>query len=159
MRKAPGIIVILTLVLITTCSNENIQPSTTTRPVPPATKRPPATETPTPLPTLDPSVAPVPQIMDDLAARLGIPKEQIVVQGIRPVVWQAESLHCPPPPDPAFSLEYVMIVTEDGARYELPLERPKPGKNTTMVIVLLVGEATYPYYVVGDQFLFCPDEQ
>jgi hypothetical protein len=39
------------------------------------------------------------------------------------------------------------------------LERPKPGKNTAMVIVLLVGEAAYPYYVVGDQFLFRPDGQ
>jgi len=150
---------ILILVFIPACTSENIQLDTTTQPAPPVTERPPATELPTPLPTLDPSIAPVSQFIDDLAGRLGIPKEQIAVQGLRPVVWQAESLRCPPPPDPTFPLEYVMIVTEDGTRYELPSERNKPGKDTAMAIVFLVGETSYSYYVVGDQFLFCPDEQ
>ncbi len=147
------------LVFIAACTGENTQPGATTRPAPLVTPLPPATETPTPLPTLNPSVAPVPQLIDDLAARWGIPRERIAVQGLRPVVWQAESLHCPPPLDPTFPLEYVMIVTEDGARYELPTEKPKPGKDTPMLVLLSAGENIYRYYVIGDRFLFCPDEQ
>lgn len=159
MKRVPSIIMILILVLIPACADKNVQPSTTDQPVQPVAEQSPATASPVHPLALDSSVPLVPQIISDLASRLSIPENRISLQGTRPVVWQTEALRCPPPFDPTFPLEYVMIVTKDDIRYELPLERPKADKNAAMVIILLAGEATYSYYVVDDHVLFCSDEQ
>lgn len=102
---------------------------------------------------------PAAQITHDLATRLGVSEDQIAIQGLRFVAWETESLHCPPSPDSTLSLEYVMIVTEDGVRYELPTGGLKQDKYSAMLAVLSVDEDFYSYYVIGDQFLFCPNEQ
>jgi hypothetical protein len=115
-------------------------------------------ETSTPLPTLDPSAATVPQLIDDLAARLGVPESEIVFQGLWLVEDLAESLDCSPHLGSEFVLEYVMIVTEDGERYERPVKVFKLDEDGAMGVLLLAGETPYLYYVVGDRFLFCPAE-
>ena len=99
------------------------------------------------------------QVTHDLAVRLGVSEEQIAIQGLRFVAWETEDLYCPPHPDSTPSLEYVMIVTEDDVRYELPTEGFKKDKYSATLVVLSVDKDFYFYYVIEDQFLFCPNEQ
>jgi hypothetical protein len=52
-----------------------------------------------------------------------------------------------------------MIVTEDGARYEPPKKNLKLGKDTALLVLLSAEGTSYPYYLLEDQFLFCPNGQ
>jgi hypothetical protein len=116
----------------------------------------PATTTVTSLPTLNPSTALVPQLMDDLAKRLNVSQDQIVLQEIWLLKWKASTVSCPSGRrSPKFSQQHVMIVGDDGVKYELPDRNTKPG-NTTVAIDLLVGNTEYTYYVVDGNVLFCP---
>jgi hypothetical protein len=151
-------LLVFMLALITACTGEKTRLTVTVQPTPPVTPWLTATKAPAPLPTQSPSVALVPQLIDDLAARLAISKDQIALEELRLLEWQSKSLGCPPSsPKTRLPLEYVMIVTENGTRYERPTQRPKLDKNTPMVVTLLVDQKTYVYYVIGNQFLFCPD--
>jgi hypothetical protein len=59
---------------------------------------PPGSPTPSPSPAVPPeSRAAVELAHDDLAAQLGIPREQVQVLSVAPVTWSDTSLGCPQP--------------------------------------------------------------
>jgi hypothetical protein len=151
MRSALSVLIV-PLLSIAACTAGGARPGAATHPAPPASA------TPAPSLTPGPSGVSESQLADDLAARLGISRERIVFRGAWPVVWQAGPLRCPALLDPGLSPGYVMIVTEDGARYERLAEAPESGKGTATAFVFSVAEALYIYYVVGEQVLFCPPE-
>jgi hypothetical protein len=112
--------------------------------------------TQTAAPTLDPDIALVPQLIADLASRTGVSSAEIRLLGLRPVRWQKDVLECPPVLEETASRDFIMIVTEGGARYELVNEKFVPGKEDALQIRLSANESNYAYYVVDDVFIFCP---
>jgi hypothetical protein len=113
----------------------------------------------TPLSTVNPSTALVPQLMDDLARRLNISQDRIALQEIWLLKWKASTVNCPAARrPPKFSQQHVMIVSDDGVKYELPDGDAKPS-NTAAAIDLLVGNTVYNYYVIDGKLLFCPGKQ
>jgi hypothetical protein len=98
-------------------------------------------------------------LVDDLADRLEIPREQIMLRGLRPVAWQKDSLSCPQLPDSRVPLEYAMVVTQEGTRYEETARELKPGQETSMLVLLEADGILYPYYLVDDELLACPPEK
>ena len=165
--RTKKLILLLTTVawLIAGCSSTGEQslspPTTPEEAAVPAASAATSTSAHSPIspPALDSSTGAVPQLVDDLANRLDIPREQIALRGLRPVVWQKESLDCPPLPDSTAPLEHVMIITEEGARYEEPGKDFKPGQASTILVLLEANETTYPYYILEGEFLPCPPEE
>jgi hypothetical protein len=92
----------------------------------------------------------------DLAARLEIPQDEIVHVGSHLLLWQADRMQCPPSVE-APSGDHIMIVDQDGARYELPRAETKPAKTPASLHVFSANDQIYRYYVVKDHTLFCPD--
>jgi len=152
-------ILAIAIVLLSACAEKGTTRHTDEPTVTPyVTEQPSATPDSTLLPTLNPPSVPAPQLVNDLARRLSISRDEIALQRLRPVLWQKDTLQCPPLSDESIPMEHVMIVTEEGARYEPPAEGLRPGEDTALLVVLLVEERSYAYFVLNDRFLFCPND-
>lgn len=92
----------------------------------------PVKENPTPTPAYDPAMEPLVQAaMDDLARRLGIPPEEIIVVEAQAVVWPDAAMGCPQP-----DMMYIQV-PQDGA-----------------FIQLSAGGKTYNYHSGGSREVF-----
>lgn len=90
----------------------------------------------------------------DLAERLGISPAEIELVAVEPVIWLGPGPRCPPSegtPLPG----HVMVVTEEGERYELPRARKFKDLTQGYLITLAVGERRYRYCSDGVRVIRC----
>ena len=90
----------------------------------------------------------------DLAKRLNISVTEIDLVAVEPVIWLGPSPRCPPlerTPLPG----HVMVVTEEGERYELPGARKFKDLTRGYLITLAVGDSRYRYCSDGGRVIRC----
>lgn len=90
----------------------------------------------------------------DLAERLGISPAGIELVAVEPVIWLGPGPRCPPSegtPLPG----HVMVVTEEGERYELPGARKFKDLTRGYLITLAVGDSRYRYCSDGGRVIRC----
>ena len=90
----------------------------------------------------------------DLAERLNISVTGIDLVAVEPVIWLGPGPRCPPSegtPLPG----HVMVVTEEGERYELPGTKKFKDLTHGYLITLAVGDNRYRYCSDGVRVIRC----